>query len=291
MERVINNEMAKFLIFVGAATAAFGALFLSMVGKAKGNVKPHVKPSLLYSFVALILFVIIPLLVHHSIIPSLEASFVIFQAYFLVLGLLHYHYMHKYLKWSWGPKAFWMELVFTLMLSMLCTIGFVVIYWLFHKNGMQLLMSASILFFIIPLLFFHTFRKAMAIPPKIVKEWFYPLSQEIEEPDDAKMKNLLVISFEFKKQTNDPHYTNFRARAPVDMEFGKLFYFFINDYNERHPNGRIHFANGSGDSHGWIFYKKPRWHTVMTQYIDGEKTIFSNRIRENEVIICERSLI
>ncbi len=92
--------------------------------------------------------------------------------------------------------------------------------------------------FPVPWLIVHTFRRAVGIPPKILKEWYYPLGQYIDEPEDAKMRNLKVISFEFQKRTNDPHFTNFRAKAPADMDFGMLFYYFINDYNERHSNSR-----------------------------------------------------
>ena len=151
-------------------------------------------------------------------------------------------------------------------------------------------MAGSILFFVIPLFINYTFTKAIAVPPKIFKEWYYPVDQEIEDPDDSKLKNLLVISFQFQKQNNDPHITNFRAKAPTDMEFGQLFYYFINDYNERHPNSKVQFVNGSGEPNGWIFYKKPKWYSIMTDYIDADKTIYNNRIRENDVIVCARSL-
>ena len=43
-----------------------------------------------------------------------------------------------------------------------------------------------------------------------------------------------------------------------------------------------------GDLHGWIFYRKPKWFHLWTKYIDTEKTIFINNIRENDVIICNR---
>ena len=159
-----------------------------------------------------------------------------------------------------------------------------------NLDGLGFMMAGSLLLFVIPFLVYHTFDKAISIPPKIIKEWYYPVDREIEEPDDSKLKNLLVISFEFQKKTNDEHITNFRAKAPSDMEFGQLFYYFINDYNERHPNSKIQFINGSGEPQGWIFYKKPNWRSVMTRYINADKSIYNNHIKENDVIICARSL-
>jgi Type VI secretion system, TssN len=74
------------------------------------------------------------------------------------------------------------------------------------------------------------------------------------------------------------------------MGFGQLFYYFINDYGERHPNNKIEFADNNAAPYGWIFYKKPRWYTINTIYIDAEKTFYANRIRENDVIVCHRFL-
>ena len=141
----------------------------------------------------------------------------------------------------------------------------------------------------IKLLFYHTFQKAIAIPPKVVRQWFYPVGEEIDEPEDSKLKNLIVISFEFQKQAGDKNVINFRAKAPRDMEFGVLFYYFINDYNIINNNSRIQFVNEFGEPQGWIFYKKPSWRSIITRYIDVDQTIFSNHIKENDVIICTRS--
>jgi len=73
------------------------------------------------------------------------------------------------------------------------------------------------------------------------------------------------------------------------MELGELFYYFINDYNERHPLEHIQYVNGPGDPHGWMFYKKPKWYNILTRYMDADRTIFLNGIRENDVIVCIRA--
>jgi hypothetical protein len=215
-------------------------------------------------------------------------TFIFFQVYFLMLGSVHIYLMRQSLKWSGDDKAFYLDMIFTFLVSFLGSIVFLMIYQLVNKNGLQYVMMASILFFIVPFLFYNTFKKAIAIPPKILKEWFYPVDREIEEPDD--LKNPLVISFEFSKKAHDNQVTHFRAKAPANMEFGQLFYYFINDYNERHPNSRVQFANDKGEPHGWIFYRKPRWYSFITKYIDAEQTVVSNHIKENEVIICNRSV-
>jgi hypothetical protein len=291
MEKVINSELAKLLVLLSAFVLGLTAVFANMITKVRGGFKPYQKATLLYMLCGLLLFAVIACLAFPGVMSTPTVTLIIFQFYFLLLGVAHYYFMHQYLKWSGDNKAFWLEFIFTSLVALFGCIGFLLIFHLLNRSGLQYVMAGSVLLFLIPFFFFQTFQKALAIPPKILKEWFYPVREEVDEPEDSKMKNLLVISFEFQKQIHDPHFTNFRAKAPVDMDMGQLFYYFINDYNERHPNGKIEFVNGSGEPHGWIFYKKPRWYSILTNYIDAEKTIFTNRIKENDVIICTRSLI
>ena len=290
MEKVVANEMSRFLIILGVGVITLSALMARMVTAIRGSFKPFQKATILYLLVSLLFFGIVALISQFNIFAGDIILFISFQFSFLLCGIIHINSMHRYLRWSGDEKSFWHELLFTIIVGLFGSIGFFIVYRLLQKDGMEYIMSSSILFFITPFLFYHTFRKAIAIPPKIIKQWFYPIHERIGEPEESKLKNLLIISFEFKKQTGDSHYTNFRAKAPRDMEFGELFYYFINDYNERHPNDKIQFISNSGEPHGWIFYKKPLWHTIITNYKDAEKTIYINNIRENDVIICSRCL-
>lgn len=290
MEKVITNEMTKFLLILGAGVAGLFAVTANMISKLRGSFKPYRKATILYSLAALFFFALIALAGYPGFMGRPFSTLILFQAYFVLLGSAHFYYMHQYLRWSGDDKAFTLELLFTFLIALFGSIGFLLVYHLLTHNGLQYVMTGSVIFFFIPFFIYHTFRRAAAIPPKIVKEWFYPVNREIQEPEESKMKNLLVISFEFQKQTGDPHFTNFRAKAPVDMDFGQLFYYFINDYNERHANSKINYISGGGDPHGWIFYRKSRWYNISTHYIDAEKTIFNNRIKENDVIICMRSV-
>ena len=290
MEKVLTNELMKFLLILGAAVVALTICLSKMVNTIRGSFKPYRKQTLLYLLTALFFYAIVAFAAHPAVINESMLALIFFQAYFLLLGAAHIYLMRQKLKWSGDDKAFYLDMIFTLLVSVMGSILFLLIYRLVNANGLQYVMMASILFFVVPFLFYYTFKKAIAIPPKIVKEWHYPIHQEIEEPDDSKLKNLLVISFEFPKLAGDHRATNFRAKAPADMEFGQLFYYFINDYNERHPNGKVQVANEKGDANGWIFYRKPTWYSLITKYIDADKTVFANRIRENEIIICTRSI-
>lgn len=291
MGNVITNEMTRLLLVMGAAVIGLYAVVANWISKMDGDFKPYRKSTVLYVLVSLIFFSIVVFACFPGIFIRPINEFIFLQAFFLVLGIAHFHFMHQYLKWSGQQKAFWVELLFTVLVALVGMIGFLILYRILNKDGMQFFMVGSVLWYIIPIIFYQTFRKATDIPPKIIKQWFYPVNEEIDEPEDSKLKNLLVISFEFQKRTNDPHITNFRAKAPVDMEFGQLFYYFINDYNERHADNKIQYIGNSGKPHGWIFYKKPTWYSVLTSFVDTEKSVFNNHIRENDVIVCTRSQI
>ena len=86
-----------------------------------------------------------------------------------------------------------------------------------------------------------TVDELLKVPPKKYKLWYYPVDQNIEDPSDEELENPIIISFIFKKNEKSNELTTFRAKAPVGMKVGRLFYFFINDYNDRHPEGAISY--------------------------------------------------
>lgn len=289
MEKVISSDITKYLVLLGVGAIGLSVVLTKVISQVRGAFKPYQKATMWYVVLALLFFSVIALAAYPGIIDKPITAFISFQVYFLLMGCLHVYLMPQRLRWSGDDKAFTSELVFTLVVAVFGAISFLIVYHLVNKSGLEYIMAASILFFILPFLFYQTFLAATGIPPKVLKEWFYPYDQEVEEPEESKLKNLLVISFEFQKQATDQRITNFRAKAPVDMDMGQLFYYFINDYNERHPNSKVQYLNTKGAPHGWIFYKKPKWYSIMTNYIDADKTIFNNNIKENDVIICSRS--
>lgn len=290
MEKMITDELTKTVILLSMTVAGTLTLLVKLIIKVHGSFKPFQKATIIYLLAGFLLFSVIACLGYWSYLKDQQFFYLLYQAYFLLLGMAHVHWMQEYLKWSGNGKALWSELLFTIIAGMLGSIGFLIVYRFFSPDGLEYNMATSIICFLIPWFVNQTFLSVMAIPASILKQWYYPVSEEIEEPDEDKLKNLLVISFVFQKQISDPHYTNFRAKAPVDMEMGELFYYFINDYNERHPHDKIEFINDSGEPYGWVFYKKPPFYTFQTRYIDADKTIYNSGIKENTEIICSRSL-
>ncbi len=286
---MVTGELIRTLILLGLAVTGSSALLAKLISGVHGSHKPYIKATLIYMLCGLLLFSAIACLAFWSYLKDQHVFYLIYQAYFLLLGILHVNWMREYLKWAGNPKVLWAEFLFTLIVAMLGSMGFMSVFRYFSPYGMEYYMTTSVLCFIVPWMVNQVFLNATSIPEKILKKWFYPISEEIEEPDEDKLKNLLVISFVIQKQLADAHETNFRAKAPVDMEMGELFYYFINDYNERHPQDKIEYINHAGEPCGWIFYQKPQFFAWRTKYIDAGKTIFNNGIKENNVIICDRS--
>jgi len=113
------------------------------------------------------------------------------------------------------------------------------------------------------------------------------MKQEVPDPTDKELEAPVVVAFEFQKNQTDKGITNFRAKAPRGMQFGRLFYFFINDYNARHPEETIEYTNASFTPYEWIFFLKPGFFGGK-KYLDPEKSIYHNQIKENSVIVCKR---
>ncbi len=290
MERLFTGELLKVIGILGLGGISLMMLVGRLVGKIRGSFQPYIKPSVVYLLAVACLIAALGLLGYAPIFSRPVVSFIAYQLLFLAAGILHVYYLPKVVTWAAGDNVFLPKAIFTFVIAIIGFVLFIMVFKWINREGYHYIAGSSIAFFIIPLFVYQTFLQAIAMPPKIFKEWFYPVNTEVQDPDEDKLKNMLVISFEFQKNLNDKHFTNFRAKAPRDMEFGQLFYYFINDYNERHPNSKIAFGDDSNEAYGWIFYKKQRWYTVNTFYIDPEKTFYANRVRENDVIVCRRSL-
>jgi hypothetical protein len=266
----------------------FATLIGLVAKKIRSSFKPFSKRAIWYLLISVAIFALTGLFIAVDFFPNYNRYFIFFQVLFLLYGGLHIYMMQRKMDWGKDKQTFLPDFIFTLLILLAGAICFVLAYRWVNREGLELPMMWSALFFIIPLFVWHTFLTALAIPPKVLNQWYYPVHEPMEDPEESKLRNMLLISFEFQKNGQDPFFTNFRAKAPVDMELGELFYYFINDYNERHPQGQILFSNGTGKPHGWMFYKKPKWYTILTTYMDADKTIFLNRIRENDVIVCSR---
>lgn len=215
-------------------------------------------------------------------------NYILFLIIFMLAGLVHVYIMyHKF--WA-GKKhsSLLSEFLYTLSIVLLIGVVFGSLeYFLKDSNFMFYPMLLAGFSFFIPTLVHKTFVKAIAIPQRMYKRWYYPIHNPLPEPDDDDMRDLIVIGFEMEKSLGDDSRTYFRARAPQRMDLSALFYHFINDYNDTHSETPIQITTDYGRPFAWIFEKKTKWYQQGKIY-DPESPIFANGIKENTVIICKR---
>jgi hypothetical protein len=125
------------------------------------------------------------------------------------------------------------------------------------------------------------------IPDKIYKKWYYPLDHDIPNLDLLDLTKVLIIQFEFLKSINDTTSTNFKAKAPYNMPFGELFYIFISDYNDSHPQNIIDVTYEPQLPFPWVFFIKSPW-WKKDKYVDPDLTFQDNGIVNNDIIFCQR---
>lgn len=261
--------------------------FFSFVSSKNSTLKEYKFRTILYILISGVVIGACGLLAYrNSIIRSDTLLFYLLILLMLVIGIVHVIMYYKILPWV-SPSKFWSGLIFTLLLA---CIGGVFLLLAFHFGQYRSYVPihlTSLLIFILPFLLYSVYQFYLNIPVKVLRKWYYPVDKHIEDPLDREMESPHIIAFDFKKKAADENMTSFRAKAPKEMVFGKLFYYFINDYNDRNPEGPIEFLDENKKPYDWIFYFKPKWFSSI-RYIDPEETNSFNFIRENSVIICKR---
>lgn len=219
--------------------------------------------------------------------------FWLFSGIFTIFGIIHMVIVHKKYFTSYGEnptKIFIAETFFALSVIFFTIVVFSTLQYFIKEKGDTFLfypMMMSCLAFFIPMLVYYTFEAAYSIPAPVYSTWYYPVNNPIDLPPDNPREKLLVIGFELTKKSIDTKRTYFRAKAPEGIELGELFYHFINDYNELHPETPIEFVNEEYEPNEWLFILKRKWYQKK-KILDPLMSIRDNDIRENTVIICDR---
>ncbi|WP_025739943.1 TssN family type VI secretion system protein [Aquimarina pacifica] len=289
MNMILLATLNADFLKLGIILLAVSAILMSFVSGLKKLFTKNKKKFFLYILVTLLLFGLVGLLSNEKVLDNLPLNnFISFQVLFLVLGILHVLGLRKFFPdLSEKTTDFWTEFLYTIVTTFLGLVAFMFVVGIYKPEYTYVFTAASITF-IIPFMVVKLYEFAISVPVKIYKKWMYPINKKIKDPKSDELANPLVISFEFNKGKNLDQISNFRLKAPEKMEFGKLFYFFINDYNERHPEEEIQFLDRQNNPFGWIFYTKPSWFRGQ-KHIDFTRTVEANNIKEDDVIICRRA--
>ncbi len=267
------------LVFAGAA-------FMILFKRIK-VLKKYGIVSILYVFLISILLALPTLVNRFELNASQMLILVSVQVFILVLGILHLKMAPSTLPW-YKSQPFNMQILYILCILLLAYFFSNLSFSLPNSPRSQIVWYLSLLWFVIPILLNQSAEELLKVPQKVYKQWYYPIGQNIDDPTDEELNNPIVISFIFRKNETSPELTTFRAKAPVGMKLGRLFYFFINDYNSRHPEGLISYLDSNRGPNGWTFMKVKNKFLKTTEGLDPEMSIYANNIRENDVLVCNK---
>lgn len=268
-------------------TLVLGAGILLTLFKRIKGLKKYGFASLIYILLVSI-FLALPTLLLFSESNNEVKQLVLNQVFILVLGTLHVFLAKKIMPW-YETQLFSLQIVFLICILLFGYLFSNLSFTFFVSSDAQFVWSISLLLFFVPVLLNQTVNALLDVPQKEFKKWQYPVGANVEDPSDEEMENPLVISFVFYKNSETTEKTTFRAKAPVGMALGRLFYFFINDYNSRNPEAMISYIDEElNEAHNWIFYKVKSKFLHTRQVLDPDDSIYANGIKENDVLICTR---
>jgi hypothetical protein len=277
--------MSAVNIALKFAGLLFGVSILFILFKRVKSLKKHGLSGLLY---VLSLAVTIALFTFIFFLSNGETNnLIIGQLLILAVGILHVLFSKNIVPW-FREQPFYIQLILFLCLLLFAQFfsGLSFSYLVFFS--LPVVWYFSLLWFVVPTLLNLSIIRLMEVPRKIFKTWRYPINANIPDPTDKELKNPLVISFVFRKSDSNSNYTTFRAKAPVGMSLGRLFYFFINDYNLRHPESKIDFLDDNNEPMEWTFFKLKNKILNIKEALDPEESIYSNEIKEDNMLVCKR---
>ena len=244
--------------------------------------KSPLKVFIYYTVVSLALFGVINCIgLIHSL--SIKISFLFILLSFLIAGIIHIYLIRIFFTDLNSQK----KLLFTFAITILgILVLFLLNFFIFIDTSLYFY-TLGLILFPLPFLFIYSLKLYLNIPDKIFKKWHYPMDHTMPNLDLLDLTKVLIIQFEFLKSANETTLTNFKAKAPYNMPFSELFYIFINDYNESHPQNIIEVTNEQQIPYAWIFRKKSSW-WKSSKYVDPDLTFQNNIIINNDIIICQR---
>ncbi|MBN2738651.1 MAG: hypothetical protein JXR70_16840 [Spirochaetales bacterium] len=270
---------------IGSLILGLG-VYLVLFKKVKG-LKKYGLPSLFYVVLASLILSLSTLLAFFSSTASEIKLLVFGQLFIIFCGILHLVIATRALPW-YREQLFAVKIGFVFCILLFAYFFSNLSFSFLVSTPAQFVWHLSLLWFLVPILLNQSIICLLEVPPKKFKKWEYPVNEYIDDPSDEEMENPVVISFVFQKNMHDPELTTFRAKAPVGMALGRLFYFFVNDYNSMNPESAISYINESNEPDQWIFFKVRSKLFRLKEALDPDDSIYHSNIRENDVLICNR---
>ncbi|WP_310557564.1 TssN family type VI secretion system protein [Flavobacterium sp.] len=282
LSKINGGEAMIYVFLIIAIAMVITILISSKTPKLKEDKKSYI----IYIIVQALIFLLFGGILYNLKDTSVMQRFVSLQFYFGFAGTIHLYLFHTNFK-KFDSKKNYTE-IFIAFVSAFYLAAFVaIIAGYFNELPYLYYLIGTLLFFTIPTLTYSLFEAAISIPVKLHKRWFYPLNTKYPLPQASEMRNIIILNLVFQKKEDDNQIINFKVKAPKAIDYGRLFYYFINDYNEKNPVDKIKYVDDKDQPYGWYFYTKPKWFG-SSQYIDPEVAIDANNVKDGETIICQR---
>lgn len=282
LNQINGGEQLLYLLLL----LAFGYVIFMLIGSRVPKLRQEKKKFFLYILIQVLVFVIFLLILYNLKGTSLNQRFISLQVYMTVAGIAHLKVFYDVFK-KFDAKEFWQEVVIAICTTFFLAGFLIVISKYFDESQYIGYFISTLLFFILPLLCYQLFEYSVSVPVKLHKRWFYPLNDKYPSPKISEMRNIIILNLVFQKKADDKQIINFKVKAPRAIDYGRLFYYFINDYNEKNPSSQINFLDEKNQPYGWYFYTKPKWFS-SSEYVDPDLAIDTNNIKDGTTIICQR---
>jgi len=286
--------MRRFLKYIVSPEALYPMLIALVIcfiaigffsAKVKGF-KEVRKKFLYYVLINIVVTAIFFLIVYNLKQTTVMFRYIALQIFFIITGSVHV-YLYKTLFNSLKTKKIHLEIIFAVITSLFLTIALALL--IASNNDFSYLYDfyITVLAFIFPTIIYILYSASISIPAAIYDKWYYPMSKKYQIASINEFNNMIVLNLFFYKDDKESHLTKFKVKAPKNMNFGRLFYFFIIEYNEKNPGQTVKIIDRNKDPYGWCFYSKPKWYS-RTMRIDSELTVENNSLKDNDSIMCQR---
>lgn len=275
------DAMMPFMVII-----LFVFIGLRLIGSKTPGFKKQQKKFVYYLLINLAIMAVVSAIVYNLRQSTVMMRYMTFLGSAFIMGGLHVYFYRSAFEKFYADHNF-KEFLFAMITSFALLLPIIMIGAHFDDLKFLAYYFLVIAAFVLPTCFNMLFNYAVSIPVKLYSKWYYPLRRKYDTPKHYELNNMIVVNFMFYKDTREQHMTSFKAKAPKDMDFGRLFFFFINDYNEKKATTKIEMAEDSGDPHGWYFYTKPKWYGAA-KHIDSEVSVEKNNLEDGDVVVCQR---
>lgn len=285
---MMTNFLGPNIFKVSMLLMLVSGFIMALASKVRTIFKKNKLKAFVYLFSVVLLFALTALMAHKKVLNNDPLnSFIGMEIVVFLMGIGHIYVLRTLFKeWFQDKNEFFKEILFTVVILCVALLVFMNIVGRFKEEFTLYYLGVSVAF-VLPTLALKMYELSALIPVPIYKKWTFPIGVELREPSQNELANPLVITFQLRKKYGDTTISRLRTKAPEDMEFGRLFFFFVEDYNQLHPEQKIQVQDKNNKPNGYIFYFKPNWWSPI-QHIDTTKTVKWNGIREDCTIIVQQ---